>query len=97
MDELEENFRSMLKSVVIKVIIVLVIKIVEYSEMVLFFEISKKIREFFVLEENEIYGFGFFFFRSDIVKFILNINIEFLVVFIFWRFGSFELLVGYLG
>lgn len=87
----------MLKSVVSKVIIVLVIKIVEYSEMVLFFEIFRKIWEFFILEENEIYGFDLVLFFLDIVKLILNINIELLVVFIFWKLGSFELLVGYLG
>lgn len=97
MDELEENFRSMLKSVVIKVITVFVIKIVEYSEMVSFFEILRKMREFCILEENEVCGFGLVAFYFDIVKLILNVNIEFSVVFVFRKFGSFELLVGYLG
>ncbi|EDL29728.1 mCG140286, isoform CRA_b [Mus musculus] len=97
MDELEENFRSMLKSAATKVTTVLATKTAEYSEMVSLFETPKKTREPFVLEENEIYGFGLPSPRSDTVKLILNINIESPVVSIPRRPGSPELLVGHLG
>ncbi|EDL81065.1 vacuolar protein sorting 13D (yeast) (predicted), isoform CRA_b [Rattus norvegicus] len=97
MDELEENFRSMLKSAATKVTTVLATKTAEYSEMVSLFETPKKTRDPFVLEENEIYGFGLPSPRSDTVKLILNINIESPVVSIPRRPGSPELLVGHLG
>ncbi|XP_027253957.1 vacuolar protein sorting-associated protein 13D isoform X7 [Cricetulus griseus] len=97
MDELEENFRSMLKSAATKVTTVLATKTAEYSEMVSLFETPKKTREPFVLEESEIYGFGLPSPRSDTVKLILNINIESPVVSIPRRPGSPELLVGHLG
>ncbi|XP_031235268.1 vacuolar protein sorting-associated protein 13D isoform X5 [Mastomys coucha] len=97
MDELEENFRNMLKSAATKVTTVLATKTAEYSEMVSLFETPKKTREPFVLEENEIYGFGLPSPRSDTVKLILNINIESPVVSIPRRPGSPELLVGHLG
>ncbi|EQB79033.1 vacuolar protein sorting 13 D-like protein [Camelus ferus] len=58
MDELEENFRSMLKSAATKVTTVLATKTAEYSEMVSLFETPRKARDCFILEEDEIYGFG---------------------------------------
>uniref|UniRef100_A0A8D2B1Q4 Vacuolar protein sorting 13 homolog D n=1 Tax=Sciurus vulgaris TaxID=55149 RepID=A0A8D2B1Q4_SCIVU len=97
MDELEENFRSMLKSAATKVTTVLATKTAEYSEMVSLFETPKKSREPFILEENEIYGFGLSSCHSDTVKLILNINIESPVVSIPRKPGSPELLVGHLG
>ncbi|XP_020137266.2 intermembrane lipid transfer protein VPS13D isoform X1 [Microcebus murinus] len=97
MDELEENFRSMLKSAATKVTTVLATKTAEYSEMVSLFETPRKTREPFILEENEIYGFGLASSHSDTVKLILNVNIESPVVSIPRKPGSPELLVGHLG
>ncbi|XP_045402047.1 vacuolar protein sorting-associated protein 13D isoform X2 [Lemur catta] len=97
MDELEENFRSMLKSAATKVTTVLATKTAEYSEMVSLFETPRKTREPFILEENEIYGFGPASSHADTVKLILNINIESPVVSIPRKPGSPELLVGHLG
>ncbi|XP_030798084.1 vacuolar protein sorting-associated protein 13D isoform X1 [Rhinopithecus roxellana] len=97
MDELEENFRSMLKSAASKVTTVLATKTAEYSEMVSLFETPRKTREPFILEENEIYGFDLASSPSDTVKLILNINIESPVVSIPRKPGSPELLVGHLG
>ncbi|XP_006145355.1 vacuolar protein sorting-associated protein 13D isoform X2 [Tupaia chinensis] len=97
MDELEENFRNMLKSAATKVTTVLATKTAEYSEMVSLFETPRKTREPFILEENEIYGFGLAPCHSDTVKLILNINIESPVVSIPRKPGSPELLVGHLG
>lgn len=97
MDELEENFRSMLKNAATKVTTVLATKTAEYSEMVSLFETPRKAREPFILEENEIYGFGLASPRLDTVKLILNINIESPVVSVPRKPGSPELLVGHLG
>ncbi|XP_004411222.1 PREDICTED: vacuolar protein sorting-associated protein 13D [Odobenus rosmarus divergens] len=97
MDELEENFQSMLKSAATKVTTVLATKTAEYSEMVSLFETPRKTRESFILEENEMYGFGLSGSHSDTVKLILNINIESPVVSIPRKPGSPELLVGHLG
>ncbi|XP_069893508.1 intermembrane lipid transfer protein VPS13D isoform X2 [Dipodomys merriami] len=97
MDELEENFRSMLKSAATKVTTVLATKTAEYSEMVSLFEMPRKTREPFFLEEDEAHGFGFASPHSDTVKLILNINIESPVVSIPRKPGSPELLVGHLG
>ncbi|PNI39628.1 VPS13D isoform 5, partial [Pan troglodytes] len=97
MDELEENFRSMLKSAATKVTTVLATKTAEYSEMVSLFETPRKTREPFILEENEIYGFDLASSHLDTVKLILNINIESPVVSIPRKPGSPELLVGHLG
>ncbi|XP_039079082.1 vacuolar protein sorting-associated protein 13D isoform X1 [Hyaena hyaena] len=97
MDELEENFRSMLKSAATKVTTVLATKTAEYSEMVSLFETPRKTREASTFEENEIYGFGLAGSCSDTVKLILNINIESPVVSIPRKPGSPELLVGHLG
>ncbi|XP_043780096.1 vacuolar protein sorting-associated protein 13D isoform X4 [Cervus elaphus] len=97
MDELEENFRSMLKSAATKVTTVLATKTAEYSEMVSLFETPRKARDSFFLEENEPCGFGLGASHSDTVKLILNINIESPVVSIPRKPGSPELLVGHLG
>ncbi|XP_024605692.1 vacuolar protein sorting-associated protein 13D isoform X4 [Neophocaena asiaeorientalis asiaeorientalis] len=97
MDELEENFRNMLKSAATKVTTVLATKTAEYTEMVSLFETPRKARESFILEENETYGFGLGASHSDTVKLILNINIESPVVSIPRKPGSPELLVGHLG
>ncbi|XP_054993601.1 intermembrane lipid transfer protein VPS13D isoform X1 [Sorex araneus] len=97
MDELEENFRSMLKSAATRVTTVLATKTAEYSEMVSLFETPRKTRESVSLEENEIYGFDLAAPHSDTVKLILNINIESPVVSIPRKPGSPELLVGHLG
>ncbi|XP_049474024.1 intermembrane lipid transfer protein VPS13D isoform X6 [Panthera uncia] len=97
MDELEENFRSMLKSAATKVTTVLATKTAEYSEMVSLFETPRKTREASIFEENETYGFGLAGSHSDTVKLILNINIESPVVSIPRKPGSPELLVGHLG
>ncbi|XP_023601544.1 vacuolar protein sorting-associated protein 13D isoform X9 [Myotis lucifugus] len=97
MDELEENFRSMLKSAATKVTTVLATKTAEYSEMVSLFETPRKTRESFSLEDNEIYGFSPAASHADTVKLILNINIESPVVSIPRKPGSPELLVGHLG
>uniref|UniRef100_A0A2I2YK25 Vacuolar protein sorting 13 homolog D n=1 Tax=Gorilla gorilla gorilla TaxID=9595 RepID=A0A2I2YK25_GORGO len=97
MDELEENFQSMLKSAATKVTTVLATKTAEYSEMVSLFETPRKTREPFILEENEIYGFDLASSHLDTVKLILNINIESPVVSIPRKPGSPELLVGHLG
>uniref|UniRef100_A0A286Y024 Vacuolar protein sorting 13 homolog D n=1 Tax=Cavia porcellus TaxID=10141 RepID=A0A286Y024_CAVPO len=97
MDELEENFRSMLKSAASKVTTVLATKTAEYSEMVSLFETPRKTREPFVLEESEVYGFDLASSHADTVKLILNINIESPVVSIPRKPGSPELLVGHLG
>ncbi|XP_066231199.1 intermembrane lipid transfer protein VPS13D isoform X2 [Saccopteryx leptura] len=97
MDELEENFRSMLKSAATKVTTVLATKTAEYSEMVSLFETPRKTRESFSLEDSETYAFGLAAPHSDTVKLILNINIESPVVSIPRKPGSPELLVGHLG
>ncbi|XP_043341235.1 vacuolar protein sorting-associated protein 13D isoform X6 [Cervus canadensis] len=97
MDELEENFRSMLKSAATKVTTVLATKTAEYSEMVSLFETPRKARDSFFLVENEPCGFGLGASHSDTVKLILNINIESPVVSIPRKPGSPELLVGHLG
>ncbi|KAM7098123.1 intermembrane lipid transfer protein VPS13D isoform 5-T6 [Molossus nigricans] len=97
MDELEENFRSMLKSAATKVTTVLATKTAEYSEMVSLFETPRKTRGSFSLEDSEIYGFNLAASHSDTVKLILNINIESPVVSIPRKPGSPELLVGHLG
>ncbi|XP_069775082.1 intermembrane lipid transfer protein VPS13D isoform X2 [Narcine bancroftii] len=94
-DELEDNFQSMLKSAASKVSTVLVNKTAEYSEMVLLFEKPRKSRGVFELDDD-----------VDVrmeppehnpVKLILNINIESPVVAIPRKPGSCELLVGHLG
>ncbi|KAF6112219.1 vacuolar protein sorting 13-like protein D [Phyllostomus discolor] len=97
MDELEENFRSMLKSAATRVTTVLATKTAEYSEMVSLFETPRKTRESFSLEDSDLYGLGPAASHADTVKLILNVNIESPVVSIPRKPGSPELLVGHLG
>ncbi|XP_072334512.1 intermembrane lipid transfer protein VPS13D isoform X1 [Scyliorhinus torazame] len=97
MDELEDNFQSMLKSAASKVSTVLVNKTAEYSEMVLLFEKPRKSREMFGFEiEDDVDG-GMESPQHSPVKLMLNINIESPVVAIPRKPGSSELLVGHLG
>ncbi|MGH0118333.1 UNVERIFIED_CONTAM: hypothetical protein FKN15_048569 [Acipenser sinensis] len=101
-NEVEDNFRSMLKSAASKVSTVLVTKTAEYSEMVSIFEPpSRKSRGGFLFEEEAL--------EEELsmeeepsmdeltVKLILNVNIDSPVVSIPRKPGSPELLVGHLG
>jgi len=97
MDELEENFRSMLKSAASKVTTVLATKTAEYSEMVSLFDTTPRSRDAANLEDNDGYAFGSPPLKSDTIKLILNINIESPIVSIPRKPGSPELLVGHLG
>ncbi|XP_029434245.1 vacuolar protein sorting-associated protein 13D isoform X2 [Rhinatrema bivittatum] len=97
MDELEENFSSMLKSAASKVSMVLATKTAEYSEMVSLFEMPRKARDpfhFVNFKADELCPPSD---ETDTVKLILNINIESPVVSIPRKPGSSELLVGHLG
>ncbi|XP_042687544.1 vacuolar protein sorting-associated protein 13D isoform X3 [Centrocercus urophasianus] len=97
MDELEENFRSMLKSAASKVTTVLATKTAEYSEMVSLFDTTPRSRDVASLEDNDGFAFGSPPLKSDTIKLILNINIESPIVSIPRKPGSPELLVGHLG
>ncbi|NWR10533.1 VP13D protein, partial [Paradoxornis webbianus] len=97
MDELEENFRSMLKSAASKVTTVLATKTAEYSEMVSLFDTTPRSRDVASAEDNEGDAFGSQSLKADTIKLILNINIESPVVSIPRKPGSSELLVGHLG
>ncbi|KAM4646860.1 intermembrane lipid transfer protein VPS13D isoform 5-T7 [Amazona ochrocephala] len=97
MDELEENFRSMLKSAASKVTTVLATKTAEYSEMVSLFDTTPRSRDVANLEDNEGYAFGLQPLKIDTIKLILNVNIESPIVSIPRKPGSSELLVGHLG
>ncbi|XP_069467009.1 intermembrane lipid transfer protein VPS13D [Ambystoma mexicanum] len=92
-DELEENFRSMLKIAASKVSTVLATKTAEYSEKVFLFETHRKSRDPFRYDGNQGGGLG----ALPVVKLILNVNIESPVVSIPRKPGSPELLVGHLG
>ncbi|XP_053546399.1 intermembrane lipid transfer protein VPS13D isoform X2 [Bombina bombina] len=96
-DELEDNFRNMLKSAASKVSSVLVTKTAEYSEMVSLFEPPRKHRDSFQYDTVEFDEFDATNANTDPVKLILNINIESPVVSIPRKPGSPELLVGHLG
>uniref|UniRef100_A0A8C8S488 Vacuolar protein sorting 13 homolog D n=1 Tax=Pelusios castaneus TaxID=367368 RepID=A0A8C8S488_9SAUR len=95
-DELEENFRSMLKTAATKVTSVLATKTAEYSEMVSLFDTMPRSRDPFNVEDNED-GFGPSSIKTDTIKLILNINVESPIVSIPRKPGSPELLVGHLG
>ncbi|CAN2388149.1 Vacuolar protein sorting 13 homolog D (S. cerevisiae) [Pristimantis euphronides] len=97
MDELEDNFRNMLKTAASKVSSVLVTKTAEYSEMVSLFETPRKHRDYMQYETDEYDRLHSVNFKTDTVKLILNINIESPVVSIPRSPGSPELLVGHLG
>ncbi|XP_041275721.1 vacuolar protein sorting-associated protein 13D isoform X1 [Onychostruthus taczanowskii] len=97
MDELEENFRSMLKSAASKVTTVLATKTAEYSEMVSLFDTTPRSRDVANAEDNEGSAFGSQSLKADTIKLILNVNIESPIVSIPRKPGSSELLVGHLG
>ncbi|XP_063799608.1 intermembrane lipid transfer protein VPS13D isoform X1 [Pseudophryne corroboree] len=97
MDELEDNFRNMLKSAASKVSSVLATKTAEYSEIVSLFEPPRKHRDSAQDEADEYDGICPLNAKIDTVKLILNINIESPVVSIPRNPGSPELLVGHLG
>uniref|UniRef100_A0A8C3DPQ3 Vacuolar protein sorting 13 homolog D n=1 Tax=Corvus moneduloides TaxID=1196302 RepID=A0A8C3DPQ3_CORMO len=97
MDELEENFRSMLKSAASKVTTVLATKTAEYSEMVSLFDTIPRSRDVASAEDNEGNAFGSQPLKTDTIKLILNVNIESPIVSIPRKPGSSELLVGHLG
>ncbi|XP_068096572.1 intermembrane lipid transfer protein VPS13D isoform X2 [Hyperolius riggenbachi] len=97
MDELEDNFRGMLKTAASKVSSVLVTKTAEYSEMVSLFETPRRHRDSVHYDTDEYDGFCPVGAKLDTVKLILNINIESPVVSIPRTPGSPELLVGHLG
>ncbi|XP_054856929.1 intermembrane lipid transfer protein VPS13D isoform X2 [Eublepharis macularius] len=97
MDELEENFRSMLKSAATKVTTVLATKTAEYSEMVSLFDTTPRPRDPFNFESNEGEELLQPRPKSETIKLILNVNIESPVVSIPRKLGSPELLVGHLG
>ncbi|XP_024125799.1 vacuolar protein sorting-associated protein 13D isoform X3 [Oryzias melastigma] len=102
-NELEDNFRSMLKNAATKVSTVLVSKTAEYSGMVSLFETPlKKSRTFshswpFEEEEEIAVEEPESSLNDFSVKLNLNINIESPVVSIPRKFGHPELLVGHLG
>ncbi|KAG8434275.1 hypothetical protein GDO86_012595 [Hymenochirus boettgeri] len=96
MDELEDNFRNMLKSAASKVSSVLVTKTAEYSEMISLFETPRKHKDSSQYED-EYDGLSRSSPKMDTVKLILNIKIESPVVSIPRYPGSPELLVGHLG
>ncbi|XP_077106391.1 intermembrane lipid transfer protein VPS13D isoform X2 [Ranitomeya variabilis] len=97
MDELEDNFRNMLKTAASKVSSVLATKTAEYSEMVSLFETPRKLRDTMLYETDEYDGPCPVNVKTDPVKLILNINIESPIVSIPRSPGSPELLVGHLG
>lgn len=96
-DELEENFRSMLKSAATKVTSVLATKTAEYSEMVSLFETMPRTKDLFNLENTGEEEFLPLCCKNETIKLILNVNIESPVVSIPRKPGSPELLVGHLG
>ncbi|XP_063292174.1 intermembrane lipid transfer protein VPS13D isoform X2 [Pelobates fuscus] len=95
MDELEDNFRNMLKSAASKMSSVLATKTAEYSEMVSLFDTPRKHKDSMQLDEYD--GFSPRDLKTDTVKLNLNINIESPIVSIPRTPGSPELLVGHLG
>ncbi|KAM4015734.1 LOW QUALITY PROTEIN: intermembrane lipid transfer protein VPS13D [Anomaloglossus baeobatrachus] len=97
MDELEDNFRNMLKTAASKVSSVLATKTAEYSEMVSLFETPRKLRDSMMYETDEYDGPCPINVKTEPVKLILNINIESPIVSIPRSPGSPELLVGHLG
>ncbi|XP_042334804.1 vacuolar protein sorting-associated protein 13D isoform X2 [Sceloporus undulatus] len=97
MDELEENFRSMLKSAASRVTTVLATKTAEYSEMVSLFDTAPRSRDPFNLENSDEEECVPVRSKTETIKLILNVNIESPVVSIPRKPGSPELLVGHLG
>ncbi|CAN9515953.1 unnamed protein product [Ophioblennius macclurei] len=104
-NEVEDNFRSMLKSAATKVSTVLVTKTAEYSGMVSLFEtpsrrtrtLSQSLANPFEEEEDFSVGEPESALDTFLVKLTLNISIESPVVSIPRKPGSPELLIGHLG
>lgn len=97
LDELEENFCSMLKSAATKVTTVLATKTAEYSEMVSLFDTTPRPKDPFYFEGSEGEEPPPPRPKCDTIRLILNVNIESPVVSIPRKLGSPELLVGHLG
>ncbi|XP_058017026.1 intermembrane lipid transfer protein VPS13D [Ahaetulla prasina] len=97
LDELEENFRGMLKSAASKVTTVLATKTAEYSEMVSLFDTAPRSRDPFNLEHDEGEEPAPVYPKMETIKLVLNVKIESPVVSIPRKPGSPELLVGHLG
>ncbi|XP_044308193.1 vacuolar protein sorting-associated protein 13D isoform X3 [Varanus komodoensis] len=97
LDELEENFRGMLKSAATKVTFVLATKTAEYTEMVSLFDTTPRSRDPLNLESGEGEELLPVYSKTETIKLILNVNIESPVVSIPRKPGSAELLVGHLG
>uniref|UniRef100_A0A670ZLE6 Vacuolar protein sorting 13 homolog D n=1 Tax=Pseudonaja textilis TaxID=8673 RepID=A0A670ZLE6_PSETE len=97
LDELEENFRGMLKSAADKVTTVLATKTAEYSEMLSLFDTAPRSRDPFNLEQEEGEEQAPVYPKTDTIKLVLNVKIESPVVSIPRKPGSPELLVGHLG
>ncbi|KAK9392132.1 vacuolar protein sorting-associated protein 13D [Crotalus adamanteus] len=97
LDELEENFRSMLKTAASRVTTVLATKTAEYSEMVSLFDTAPKSRDPFNLEHDEGDEPAPLYPKAETIKLVLNVKIESPVVSIPRKPGSSELLVGHLG
>uniref|UniRef100_A0A803TXG1 UBA domain-containing protein n=1 Tax=Anolis carolinensis TaxID=28377 RepID=A0A803TXG1_ANOCA len=97
MDELEDNFRGMLKHAATRVTTVLATKTAEYSEMVSLFDTAPRSRDPFNLESGEGEESVPARSKTEPIKLILDVNIESPVVSIPRRPGSSELLVGHLG
>ncbi|XP_077168382.1 intermembrane lipid transfer protein VPS13D isoform X2 [Paroedura picta] len=96
-DELEENFRSMLKSAATKVTTVLATKTAEYSEMVSLFDTTPRPKDSFYFESSDGEELLQPRPKCETIKLILNVNIESPVVSMPRKLGSPELLVGHLG
>ncbi|XP_013925695.1 PREDICTED: vacuolar protein sorting-associated protein 13D, partial [Thamnophis sirtalis] len=97
LDELEENFRGMLKSAASKVTTVLATKTAEYSEMVSLFDTTPRSRDPFNLEHDDGEEQAPLYPKTETIKLVLNVKIESPVVSIPRKPGSPELLVGHLG
>ncbi|XP_070615164.1 intermembrane lipid transfer protein VPS13D isoform X2 [Erythrolamprus reginae] len=97
LDELEENFRGMLKSAANKVTTVLATKTAEYSEMLSLFDTAPRSRDPFNLEHDEGEEQPPIYPKAETIKLVLNVKIESPVVSIPRKPGSPELLVGHLG
>lgn len=97
LDELEDNFRSMLKSAASRVTTVLATKTAEYSEMVSLFDTAPKSRDPFNLEHDEGEEPAPLYPKTETIRLVLNVKIESPVVSIPRKPGSPELLVGHLG
>uniref|UniRef100_A0A8D0BUC4 Vacuolar protein sorting 13 homolog D n=1 Tax=Salvator merianae TaxID=96440 RepID=A0A8D0BUC4_SALMN len=96
-DELEDSFRSTLKSAATKVTTVLATKTAEYSEMLSLFDTMPRSRDPFNLEECGGEEAAPAHAKAETIRLVLNVNIESPVVSIPRKPGSAEVLVGHLG